>query len=199
MSPDNLFRWIAVFSLGASMAISIYYRRRANQSSGERINQAQAEGRGMLLARLIGGLGLWASALLYLINPAWMSWAQLDLPLWLRGIGAALMIAAVPGIYWTFSSLDRNVTPTVAIRAEHRLVQHGPYRYIRHPLYTFGLLAFIGLTLLSANWFIGLMTILAAAYLMRRTPLEELRLLEHFGEDYQAYMQQTGRYLPRVG
>lgn len=199
MSPENLFRWIAVLALGTSMAISIVYRRRAANSGGDRIDQAHEEGRGMLLARLVGGLGLWGAALLYLINPAWMSWSQLDLPLWLRWTGAGLMLAAVPGIYWTFSSLGRNVTATVAIRQEHNLVQHGPYRYIRHPLYTFGLLVFTGLALISANWFIGLMAVLTAVYLFRRTPLEEQRLLERFGNDYRAYMQQTGRYLPRFG
>ena len=196
MDIENLLRWIAVLALGLSMGISLTYRRRAARSGGDRIDHVQEEGRAMVFARVVGGLGLWTSALLYLINPAWMSWAQLDLPLWLRWIGAGLLIACVPGIYWTFSSLDRNVTPTVAIRKSHKLVQHGPYKYIRHPLYTFGLAAYIGLSLLAANWFIAVMTVLTWTYIFRRTPLEEQRLLERFGEDYRQYMQHTGRYLP---
>lgn len=196
MDYENLFRWIAVLAIGLSMTISIYYRRRANRSGGERINQAQEEGRLMAAVRVVGGLSLWLSALLYLINPAWMSWAQVDLPIWLRWIGAGILLACVPFIYWTFSSLDRNVTPTVAIRQSHTLVQHGPYKYIRHPLYTFGLAAFIGLSLLAANWFIALMTVLTWFYIFRRTPLEEQRLVERFGDDYRQYMQHTGRYLP---
>lgn len=194
---EYLLRWVAVAALGASMTISIYFRRRAARS-GERIDHVQEEGILMVTLRVVFGLALWLSALLYLINPAWLAWSQVSLPLWQRWVGAGMMVVCVPLFYWLFSSLDRNVTGTVAIRKEHTLVTSGPYRYIRHPLYSAGLLAFSGFTLLTASWWIAFLVVMTGIYLIRRTPLEEHRLLERFGAEYQAYMQQTGRYLPRL-
>jgi protein-S-isoprenylcysteine O-methyltransferase Ste14 len=91
----------------------------------------------------------------------------------------------------------KNITDTVVTRrapAGH----HGPYRWIRHPLYTFGTLFFLGLGLIAASWLILLMACLAFYLLSLRTPKEEAQLLARFGEEYAAYMQQTGRYLPRL-
>jgi protein-S-isoprenylcysteine O-methyltransferase Ste14 len=194
---ENLLRWAAVFALGASMTISVYYRRRAARS-GERINHVQEEGQLMVALRVVFGLALWISALLYLIYPAWLAWSQVSLPLWLRWVGAGIMVVCVPLFYWLFSSLDRNITGTTAIRKNHSLVTSGPYRYVRHPLYSVGLLAFCGFTLLTASWWIAFLVFMAAVYLVRRTPQEEARLIERFGAEYKAYMQQTGRYLPRL-
>jgi protein-S-isoprenylcysteine O-methyltransferase Ste14 len=200
METESIYHWIAVVSLVAAMSISIYYRSKANRAgsqSGDRIDVHQ-EGPWILNLRRIFGLGLWFSALAYLINPAWMSWAQLPLPAWMRWLGAVLMIACVPLIYWMFSSLGKNITPTVAIRNEHTLVTNGPYRWIRHPLYTFGFLAFIGLSLLSANWFIATMVCFGLPVILARTRIEEQQLIDRFGDDYRAYMQRTGRYFPRL-
>jgi len=108
------------------------------------------------------------------------------------------MALCVPLIYWLFSSLGKNVTSTVAIRKDHALVTHGPYRWVRHPLYSVGFVAFTGFSLLAANWFILATLLLAFGVLMQRTPIEERRLIERFGDDYLEYMQRTGRYLPRL-
>ena len=69
---------------------------------------------------------------------------------------------------------------------------------MRHPLYTVGLISFIGFSLLSANWFTFLMLLLAFIVIAIRTPIEEQRLIDRFGEEYVAYMQRTGRFLPRI-
>jgi protein-S-isoprenylcysteine O-methyltransferase Ste14 len=174
----------------------VFYRHRANKS-GDEISSKE-EGRLILALRSIFGLAGWLSALVYLVNPAWMAWAHLDLPAWVRWSGAVIMAVCLPLIYWVFSSLGTNVTPTVAIRREHSLVTHGPYRWVRHPLYTVGFCAFVGFSLLSANWFTGVALVLGFSVLSLRTPLEEARLIEKFGDEYRDYMRRTGRYLPRL-
>ncbi|MGW8251833.1 MAG: methyltransferase family protein, partial [Anaerolineales bacterium] len=78
-------------------------------------------------------------------------------------------------------------------------VTYGPYRWVRHPLYTVGFMMFIGLSLLAANWFIALMLVLGFVPLAMRTPIEEAHLVERFGDEYRRYMRRTGRYLPRFG
>lgn len=108
-----------------------------------------------------------------------------------------VMAVCVPLIYWVFSSLGKNITSTVAIRKDHALVMHGPYRWVRHPLYTVGFLAFVGFSLLAANWFIFAMLLLGYPVLILRTFTEEANLVARFGDEYRDYMRRTGRFLPR--
>ena len=196
MDMERVFQITALILLLSGFSVSIYFRRKANQT-GEEID-VNDEGGLILNLRRIFGLLLWLSAFAYLINPAWMAWSQLPLPYWLRWVGAGIMLVCVPLIYWVFSSLGMNVTPTVVTRREHSLVTQGPYRWVRHPLYTVGFLMFVGLSLLAANWFILAVLVLGIIPISKRTPLEEARLIERFGDEYQVYMQHTGRYLPKI-
>ncbi len=152
-----------------------------------------------MIALRVFGLVLWAAVFAYLINPAWMAWSQLQLPGWLRWLGLALGLAADILSYWVFSNLGNNVSPSVATRNAHQLVTSGPYRWVRHPLYSMGMLAYLSFALLAANWFIALLSIAVFLVLLVRLPQEEAHLLEKFGDQYRAYMQRTGRFLPRFG
>lgn len=195
MDNETIFHILAVVVMVASLSISIYYRRRANQLAGE--VSLEEEGSLILNLRRLFGLMLWLSSLVYLINPNWMAWSSLPLPSWLRWLGAVLMVFCLPLIYWVFSSLDKNVTPTVVTREDHNLVTHGPYRWVRHPLYTVGFLLFTGLSLMAANWFIFTTLILGSFVLIERTSKEEELLTERFGDEYRDYADHTGRFLPR--
>jgi len=196
MVSESTFRFIGLALALIGFAISVYHRRQAEQT-GEEISDKE-EGSLILSLRKLLGLTMWLSMAAYFINPAWMSWSQLPLPLWVRWLGVALMALCIPLFYWIFSSLGKNVTKTVAIREEHSLVIHGPYRWVRHPLYTAGFVSFVGLSLLSANWFILLLILLTFAILLMRTPIEEAKLIERFGDEYREYMKETGRYFPKI-
>jgi protein-S-isoprenylcysteine O-methyltransferase Ste14 len=97
-----------------------------------------------------------------------------------------------------FRSLGNNITDTVATRRNHSLVTSGPYRWIRHPLYTFAAFTYLNLSLLMASWVTGLMIVVAFGLLAMRTPKEEAKLVERFGEAYLDYINHTGRFLPRL-
>jgi protein-S-isoprenylcysteine O-methyltransferase len=97
-----------------------------------------------------------------------------------------------------FRSLGKNITDTVIIRREHSLITHGPYRWIRHPLYTFGALLFLSLSLVTQIWLIPLLVVPTFAILLQRTTIEEKALQERFGEEYTQYSQRTGRFFPRL-
>lgn len=75
---------------------------------------------------------------------------------------------------------------------------HGPYRWVRHPLYSVGFLSFLGFFLLSNSWVILLGLLLTIPFLILRTPQEEERLIERYGDQYRAYMQRTGKFLPKL-
>jgi protein-S-isoprenylcysteine O-methyltransferase Ste14 len=53
-------------------------------------------------------------------------------------------------------------------------------------------------TLLTANWSIGVTGLLVMLLLVVRTPKEEQMLIEQFGDEYRAYMARTGRFVPRT-
>ena len=147
----------------------------------------------------IGGLILWLSPFVYLINPAWMSWSKIGLPVPARWLGVGLGLLCVLGIYWLFSSIGSGITPTSATRQQHSLVTHGPYRWVRHPLYTVGSSFFIAFGLMADNWFVAVLGILTFILMAIRTPKEEANLVAKFGDEYRQYMTRTGRFLPKLG
>jgi protein-S-isoprenylcysteine O-methyltransferase Ste14 len=119
------------------------------------------------------------------------------LPTWLRYSGVGLMAAGLILRQWAVFSLGRHFSVVVAIESDHQLIQSGPYRWLRHPAYTGGLLAAMGMQLIMGNGWTLLLSVLmllpAFAYRMR---IEERTLLAHFGEAYRAYRQETWGLLP---
>jgi protein-S-isoprenylcysteine O-methyltransferase Ste14 len=194
---ENIFRILAALILFTGIGISSYFRRKADKESGETISR-KVDGTPMMTLIKIGGLVLWFTPLVYLINPAWMAWSKIGLPEWVRWLGVWLGILTVLGIYWLFSSIGSGITPTSVTRKQHQLVTSGPYRWIRHPLYTFGSSLFIAFGMMADNWFIALLGILAFIAMASRTPKEEANLIAKFGDEYRAYMKRTGRYFPKL-
>jgi protein-S-isoprenylcysteine O-methyltransferase Ste14 len=195
---EQVFRWLFVGIFVAVFAISAAFRRRARQS-GEVIPRAR-EGAGRLLLRFVFAAPLYLGILAYMLNPAWMAWSSLPVPAWVRWLGAALGLAMVPMVYWVMRSLGTNVSETVLTKAHHRLVSHGPYRWVRHPLYAVATTAFLSLGVLAANAFLLAVAVLAlAAIALLVIPAEEKELLHKFGDDYRRYMARTGRLWPRIG
>ncbi len=136
--------------------------------------------------------------LVYSIDPYLMKWSALLLPLWTRWFGFFVGLAALLIFSWVLRSLGHNFSTTLTINKKQTLVTRGPYRWVRHPMYTSFLLLWTGFLLLSANWFIGLTGILGFLWaIVIRTPKEEQMMIDRFGNEYLAYMQRTGRYLPR--
>lgn len=94
-------------------------------------------------------------------------------------------------------SLGRNFAPTVQLHEQQVLVTSGPYRWVRHPMYTVLYLFALAPFLVSANWGIRLAWLAGVmAVLGLRVQREEAALLDKFGDDYRAYMRRTGRFLP---
>ena len=194
---ENIFRILAAVILITGMVISSYFRMKADRDTGEKISR-KADGHVMMTFIKIGGLILWLSPFVYLINPAWMAWSKIGLPEWARWVGVVFGILCDLGIYWLFSSIGSGITPTSATRTEHKLITSGPYRWVRHPLYTVGSSMFVAFGLMADNWFIALLGVLAFIGMAIRTPREEANLIEKFGDEYREYMKRTGRFLPRL-
>jgi protein-S-isoprenylcysteine O-methyltransferase Ste14 len=194
---ETIFRITAALVLFTSMGISTYFRRKADQSTGERISRT-VDGSVLMTIIKIGGLVLWLTPLVYLLNPEWMAWSKIGLPEWARWAGVLIGMLCTYGVYWLFSSIGSGITATSATRKQHTLVTSGPYRWVRHPLYTFGASMFISLGLMADNWFIAALGMLTFIVMAVRTPKEEANLIEKFGDEYREYIKRTGAFLPKL-
>src|SRR5262245_64004213 len=133
-----MFRWLALLILVSAIAISGFHRRRARARSGT-IPRAQ-EAPLLIAGRLLVALPLFGGALLSVLNPGWMAWSSFDAPGWLRWTGVGLGACVVPSVHWVLNALGSNVSETILTKDRHELVTAaGPYRWIRHPLYTTGI------------------------------------------------------------
>jgi protein-S-isoprenylcysteine O-methyltransferase Ste14 len=195
---ETIFRIFAAVILFSGVGISGYYRLKADKESGEALSR-KADGTPMMMVIRILGLVLWLSPLVYLLNPAWMTWSKLGLPDWARWLGVGVGLLCVGGIYWLFTSIGSGITPVSATRKEHRLATHGIYRWVRHPLYTVGSSFIVSFGLMADNWFIISMGVLAFIVMAIRTPKEEANLIEKFGDEYREYMKRTGKFWPKPG
>jgi protein-S-isoprenylcysteine O-methyltransferase Ste14 len=119
------------------------------------------------------------------------------LPDWVFYLGIFLMFLGVVVRQWAIVVLGRFFSLTVQVAADHKVIDKGPYRLIRHPSYTGILITFIGLGLAVQSWaallvLLGVYT-LSFGYRMR---IEEKTLLSQLGNDYASYMKRTKRLLP---
>ncbi len=135
----------------------------------------------------------------YVAAPERMAWSRLDLPASIRLCGAPVSAAGIALLGWVLATLGRNFSISLAVEG-HTLVTDGPYRRVRHPMYTAFATTFVGFFLLSASWFVGVASALGYGAAMGiRTRREEHTLIDAFGDRYRDYMRQTGRFLPRRG
>src|SRR5215469_7788725 len=176
MTDESLFRLLIVVNLALTMPIALYYRIRS-QAAREKLARRE-EGLFIMIGLRLCGVVAWIAMFAYLIDPSWMAWSSVALPTWLRWIGVFLALVAVPPLlFWTFHSLGKNLTDTVVTRREHTLVTHGPYRWVRHPVYVVVLLGFVSMSLLTANWLLALSGLTAFAMIVVRTRIEEEKLI----------------------
>ena len=140
----------------------------------------------------------------YLAPLAWMAVPALsvaDYPLRPTPLlaGTACLALGLWVFHRSHADLGTNWSVTLEIRESHRLVTHGIYRAVRHPMYTALLLYGVGQALVVPNWLAGPANLIAlVALVMLRLPAEERLMLDTFGGDYAAYMSRTKRLLPGV-
>jgi protein-S-isoprenylcysteine O-methyltransferase Ste14 len=194
---ETALRGVLTGVLLVLLPIGVYHRVRS-QSTGETLDRRQE---GILILATLRPLGavFWLGTFAWMINPRWMNWSAVSLPMSVRWVGVVFLFAGAALLMWTFRALGKNLTDTVVTRAAHTLVVHGPYRWIRHPLYSSAALVIPALALIAANWFLLALGVAVLCVIVMRTRIEEENLVARFGDGYQKYMDRTGRFLPRLG
>lgn len=179
------------------MAALIYFYKKTNDK--KILYDPARETKLFFIVRVIWVYAIIGSICLYILFPDLLTWGELNLNNAMRVVGIIVGIVSDLLILWILASLGKNISAALKIRDNHRLVTEGPYRYVRHPLYSAGIPLFFSISLISSNWFLGLIGIGFQLFIMLvRTPLEEKMLIDHFGDEYRSYMKKTGAHFPRI-
>jgi protein-S-isoprenylcysteine O-methyltransferase Ste14 len=113
--------------------------------------------------------------------------------------GILLMVLGSLLRRYCWRTLGEYFTGDVQARADQPVIRSGPYRLVRHPSYTGGMLMNIGVGLALANWLsLLLLTVTAVATYVYRVRIEEHALVETLGEPYRVYMRESRRFIPFV-
>ena len=147
----------------------------------------------LLVAALLLGWGR--------VLPGWLSWLSgrwLPASVVWPSAGAAITVVGLALTVWARQGLGANWSATVAVKQDHELVLTGPYRYVRHPIYSGLLLAFVGAALARGDWRGMLAVPIAGLALRRKWRLEERFMVETFGAAYSDYAARTPPVIPRI-
>lgn len=114
------------------------------------------------------------------------------------GIAAvALTLAGMLFAVWARICLGRNWSSMPTIKEEHQLIRNGPYRFVRHPIYSGLLLAMFGTFLANGRVCGALAVILLWFAWDAKSRIEEEFMVRTFGPEYEEYRRTTGALLPR--
>ncbi len=173
------------------------YYRVQSQRGRERLDRRK-EGWPLLIGIRLMGFVLLGSTAVWLSQPGWFRWAAWPVPMAVRWTGVVGYAFAVSWLLWMFHTLGRNLTDTVVVRRDARLVTSGPYRLVRNPMYTGVPMVGLTLGLALGTWLAPVAALGMFSLLAVRLRREEKYLVGRFGDDYLNYMQRVGRFFPRI-
>jgi protein-S-isoprenylcysteine O-methyltransferase Ste14 len=114
-------------------------------------------------------------------------------------LGVVVLVAGLTLFWRSHHDLGRAWSRTLEIRTQHRVIMHGIYARLRHPMYAAFWLLTIAQALLLPNWIAGFSGLVGfGALFFGRVGREERMMLETFGEEYREYMRRTRRIVPGI-
>jgi protein-S-isoprenylcysteine O-methyltransferase Ste14 len=145
----------------------------------------------LILAAILLGPGHW-------FGHSWLREQLLAHTRPVYAAGLALGMAGAALSIYSRAILGRNWSASVQLKHDHELIQSGPYRFVRHPIYTGFLLLFLGSAIMIGEWR-GLISVaIVLVSFLRKLRLEEAWLGRHFGPAYQEYRHRTKALIPAV-
>ena len=116
---------------------------------------------------------------------------------WREGIGLAVFGSGLAVAVWARRHLGRNWGMPMSEKVEPELVTTGPYRRVRHPIYSGLLLAMVG-TAIAVSWYWLIAAALLGAYFVYSAVAEERYMMEQFPAAYSSYKRATKMLVPFV-
>jgi protein-S-isoprenylcysteine O-methyltransferase Ste14 len=167
------------------------------QGGREGVKSADSKDSGSLKVILAG---MWMALLLaypLAFVKAWAFPERWQLPLFVIGVMMIVLGSLLRRYCWR--TLGEYFTGDVKAKPDQPVITSGPYRWVRHPSYTAGMVMFIGIGLALGNWLsFALLTIATIATYSYRVAVEERVLLETIGEPYRSYMKERKRFIPYI-
>ena len=120
------------------------------------------------------------------------------LALWPVRLGAVATVAGIGFAVWARIRIGSNWSSDVTLKRDHELVVEGPYRWVRHPIYTGILVALAGTGLAVGEWRAALAVVLAGVAYWRKLTIEEAAMRRQFGEAYVRYAERVPALIPFV-
>lgn len=197
MDQEIIFRTLFILGGVAMFAIRIYYQLKVRGD----LRYSEMRDRG---ARLIPGSIAALVTLIfgaeYIFFPGTFSWAySIQFPFSLRSFGVVLLIAGISLLWLAHHHLGKSFHSLVVLKEDQVLVESGPYRSIRHPIYSAYIMNYLGGGLLASNWVLTFMPVVFfGLFIALRIDDEEKAMVEKFGDRYTHYMKHTGRFLPKI-
>ena len=112
-------------------------------------------------------------------------------------LGTALVAAGLSYAVWARRHLGRNWSSNVVVKEDHALIRTGPYRYVRHPIYTGIILAFFGMALFIGEWRALLGTACVFLSFLIKSRAEEVQMVKLFPQ-YGEYRRETAALVPMI-
>ena len=198
MTPEIIFRIVMIVAFIAMFGIRIYFQSRVLHEEREIKIQ---ENKLSLAAGSIAALTTITFGAEYIFFPGVFSFTYaLQYPDWLRWLGVITLAGGITLLGSAHSHLDRSFYSLVVSKEEHQLVTSGPYRWIRHPIYTAYLMNYLAGGLIASNLVLTFIPLIFfGLMIINRIPREEALMREEFGQDYLDLEARTGRLLPRLG
>jgi protein-S-isoprenylcysteine O-methyltransferase Ste14 len=112
--------------------------------------------------------------------------------------GSLMVLAGLLFAIWARVHLGSNWSGRVTLKQNHELIRTGPYRWVRHPIYSGLLLAILGTALVVGEWRGLIATALMIVSFWRKLRLEEALMRETFGQEYTRYCERTAALVPYV-
>jgi protein-S-isoprenylcysteine O-methyltransferase Ste14 len=133
-----------------------------------------------------------------LVIGGWFARVLFDNNIWTDSTGVLLCAAGVGVAVWARHALGRNWSGKVMVQQEHHVVDDGPYRAIRHPIYSGLLLAMVGASLILGYIFSFAYVVFSIFGLVRKSKQEEKLLANQFPSEYETYRKRTKALIPYV-
>lgn len=197
MTEDFFFRAAFLAILIFAVVSRAMQKHQPDGTKNERREARERDGFVSVSLRIL--YPFWVAAMwLYPFGFSWFQRFEFYLPLWARISGIALAVASLVLFWQAHRALGVYFSTELKLLSEHMLVDKGPYRWIRHPMYTVIILLTVSTILISTNLLVAIPNVVLTIIICLRIPREEKMLLERFGESYREYQQKTGKLFPRI-
>jgi protein-S-isoprenylcysteine O-methyltransferase len=181
--------FLALYAVGPAVALLALLRRR---SGGPSVRDRVRGWRWYVPVVLLPVEWLLPPVLILLgLGESQMGWLPVRLLGFIIGLGGAALLV------WASATLGRFLVHEAAVFPDHALITRGPYRLLRHPIYSGYLAVLLGSALGTLNVCLLLLWPISLVGILVQAGSEEQLLGSRFGEAYHHYARRTGQLVPR--